>query len=89
MLWNEKAHKLIIPFLDKRDLIVLSMSKFKLLLPHPLTTFLNFCFLASQNWNSIVNSKYLFSTILNTIKEVVKENSLIVTPDKSIVRKKK
>jgi len=88
MLWNEKADKLLIPFLDKRDLIVLSMSKFQTFLKKPYLLFFDFL-LASQNWNSLVNSKYLFSTILNTIKEVVKENSLTITPDKNIVKKKK
>lgn len=27
MFWNEKADKLLVPFLDKRDLIILGMGK--------------------------------------------------------------
>ena len=28
MFWNEKADKLLVPFLDKRDLIALGMGKY-------------------------------------------------------------
>ena len=61
MFWNERADRLLLPFLDKSDMMKLSA--------------------LSHTWQGIVNSRYLFSTILSSIKEVVKENSLQATPD--------
>ena len=60
MFWNENADKHLLPWLDKRDLIVLSLT--------------------CQQWQGIVSSRYLFSTILTAIKEVVVENNLSNTP---------
>jgi len=36
--------------------------------------------IACHQWNGIVNSRYLFTAILTSIKEVVKENN--ITPEK-------
>lgn len=53
MFWHEKADLHLLPFLDKHDLIKLSM--------------------VSKQWESIVNSRYLFSTILTSMREVLEE----------------
>lgn len=66
MFWNENADKFLLPFLEKSEQIKLSMSKYF----HFSLIFI----LACNTWNRIVNSRYLFSTILSSITEVVKEN---------------
>jgi len=53
MFWNEHADRQLIPFLDKHDLVKLSM--------------------VNKQWQGIVSSRYLFSTILSSIKEVLQE----------------
>ena len=76
MFWNENADKYLLPFLDKSEQIKLSMSKNPLL----------FIFVACTNWNRIVNSRYLFSTILSSINEVVKENITPVKKKKKVIK---
>lgn len=76
MFWNEHADKYLLPFLDKSEQIKLSMSKCFVLFV--------ILFIACNTWNRIVHSRYLFSTIITSINEVVKESQ--ITPP---VKKKK
>ena len=73
MFLNEKADVFLLPFLERSDMVKLSMSKFSYLF---LISFLyHFC-AASQMFNSVVSSRHLFSTILVSINDVVKQYNL-------------
>lgn len=64
MFWYESADKNLLPWLDKHDLIQLS--------------------LLNKHWYGVVNSRYLFSTIVTCIKEVVQNQAKkdnLITPD--------
>jgi len=64
IFWNENADRHLLPWLDKRDMIQLSM--------------------LNRNWFAIINSRYLFSTIVTSIRDVVSEQAKkdnLVTPD--------
>lgn len=73
MFLNEKADVFLLPFLEKSDMVKLSMSKCSYLF---LISFLIIFCAASQMFNSVVSSRHLFSTILVSINDVVKQYNL-------------
>lgn len=74
MFLNEKADVFLLPYLEKSDMVKLSMSKYSYLFSNliPLSIFCA----ASQMFNSVVSSRHLFSTILVSINDVVKQYNL-------------
>ena len=74
---NEKADHYILSYLDKSDQLKLSLGKFKSQFIYSTCPII---FSASQDWYSIVNSQYLFCSIVKSIGECASQVS--ITPQK-------
>ena len=73
VFWVNFADRHLIPYLERTDELKLSLGKFlQMSMVIQLLTFLHLS-IANKAWYGIINSKYLFSTIIKSIKEVTEE----------------